>query len=53
MKLMKDSHYKIYNNIINITKKFIYKAGLKKDNKMKIFCPLFYPNGFYDLSKAL
>jgi len=53
MKLMKDSNNKIYNNIINITKKFIYKANLSNDNIMKILCPLFYLNGFYDISQTL
>ena len=55
IKLMKDNHYKIYNNIINITRKFIYKANLSndKDNIMSILYPLFYLNGFYDISNAL
>ena len=54
MKLMKDSNYRIYSNIINITKKFIYKANLSNDNDniMNILCPLFYLNGFYDIFKV-
>ena len=53
IKIMKENNEVIYNNIINITKLFIYKSNLLNENIYKIFFPLFYLNNFYDLSKII
>ena len=51
MSSMEESNNKIYDNIINISRIFIYKAGLIKKDMNNFFYQLFYLNNFFDLSK--
>ena len=51
MKSIEESNNKIYDNIIYISRLFIYKAGLTKKDMNNFFYQLFYLNNFFDLSK--
>ena len=51
MKIMEESNNMIYDNIIKISRIFIYKAGLIKKDMNNLFYQLFYLNNFFDLSK--
>ena len=48
---MKETNDKIYENVIQFTKRFIYKVDISEKEINKLLCPLFYLNNFYDISQ--